>query len=227
MKTKNLIVAVVILLCCTSCIVKSLHPFYTQKTVIKDDRFLGKWKDKSGETWEVVPLKKLVKKDKKDGILLEKDQKQFLKKYKNGYLVRYNNKEVSSYFIAVPFKINNQVFLDFTPFDIDDDEKINKLKSYHAVYTHSLVKFDVLDDQKISIKWLDESRIKKLFTTKKIKIKHEKIGVFENKYLLTATPEELQEFIKKYMTSSNANKWETDVKFTLTKTKGKPFADID
>ena len=68
---------------------------------------------------------------------------------------------------------------------------------------------DVQKNGEIEIKWLDEDKIQELFEQKKIKIKHETIGVMKDKYLLTASSKELQKFITKYMASSDSEKWKT------------------
>jgi len=44
------------------------------------------------------------------------------------------------------------------------------------------------------------------------------VGFEEESILLTASPDELQKFIKKYMASSDTNKWKTDVKLSLKRT---------
>ena len=49
--------------------------------------------------------------------------------------------------------INNQFFLDFIPYS-NDGKGVNSLLQIHNVYAHSLVKLDVLNSSKISIKWL-------------------------------------------------------------------------
>jgi hypothetical protein len=77
-----------------------------------------------------------------------------------------------------------------------------------------LVKFDIINDDIISIKWFDQSKISELLESNKIKIKYEKVGI-DDTYLLTASSEELEKFIAKYMSSKDENKWKTDIKFNL------------
>ena len=69
------------------------------------------------------------------------------------------------FYVVTPFKINEQHFLDFYPIEYQDDA--NDLLSTHIVYTHSLVKYNVLQNGKIEIKWLDEKKIEKLFEKKR------------------------------------------------------------
>ncbi|QTD36459.1 hypothetical protein JL193_09855 [Polaribacter batillariae] len=211
MTARNLIFAICLLLF-TSCVVKSLHPFYTKESISFDKNFIGKWEDSKKGKWNVVAFTdKIIKDDSK----MKKDDWKLYLDYKNSYFIKrgYKNKEVI--FIATPFVINNQKFLDFFP--INQESGIDNLLESHSVYTHSLVKYDVQKNGEIEIRWLDEDKIEALFKEKKIKIKHEKIGLTDDKYLLTAKPEELQKFVKKYMASNDAKKWETSTKFTLSK----------
>ncbi len=215
MKTKHVIL-ILGLLIFNSCIVKSLNPFYTKENIEFTEDLIGEWTDKNNDTWTIKSVKEVSGKQKSSTNKISEEEKNVLEEYKNSYLVEYKTKkQEKSFFIATPFKIGNQFFLDFIPVDA---EKIDlTLLKYHVIYTHSLVKLDILNDDSISIKWFDEKRLKKLFKEKKIKIKHKKVGIMKDNVLLTATSEELEQFLKKYMVSSSTKKWETETKFTLTK----------
>lgn len=213
MKIRNVILGLCLLLL-TSCVVKSLHPFYTKETISFDQHFIGNWQDSKKGTWIIVSFKEEMLKENP----LEKMKKDDLKiydEYKNSYYIKRNYKDNEVLFIATPFVINNQRYLDFFPFDHQED--IDDLLSSHSIYTHSLVKYDVKNNGQIEIRWLDEDKIAALFTEHKIKIQHEKFGLLDDKYLLTANSKELQKFIEKYMASNDADKWETSTKFTLSK----------
>ncbi len=213
MKTRNLIFALSILFL-SSCVVKSLHPFYTQKTISFDNNFIGEWVDSKKGKWEIVSFAKEILQGSSIDKLVEEDLKIY-KEYKNGYYIKRTRHGKEVLYLANPFKINNQTFLDFLP--LGQDQGIDGLLQDHMIYAHSLVKYDELKNGEISIKWFDEEKIEELFKNKKIKIKHEVIGLVDHKYLLTAKSEELQKFIKKYMASNDSGKWETSTKFTLTK----------
>ena len=215
MKTKHIIL-VLSLIVFNSCIVKSLNPFYTKDTVKHIESLIGEWKDNSNNSWTIISTKSEFSKPENNEGKISKEEKILREQFKNSYFVEYKKKKETSTFIATPFKIGNQYFLDFIPFDSENID-LSSLMKYHIIYTHSLVKLDMLNDGTVSIKWFDEKRLEKLFTEKKIKIKHKKVGVIKDDILLTATSEELQQFLKKYMVSESAEKWETETKFTLTK----------
>ena len=213
MKIRNTILGLCLILL-TSCVVKSLHPFYNKETISFDQSFIGHWQDSKKGNWKVVSFESEITKDNPFKKMKKEDLKVY-NEYKNSYYIQriYEGKEVN--FIATPFKINNQKFLDFFPLDHQDG--VDNLLQSHSIYTHSLVKYDVQKNGKIEIRWLAEDKVQPLFKQKKIKIKHETIGILNENYLLTASSKELQKFIEKYMASNDAEKWETSTKFTLTK----------
>ncbi|CAM1345201.1 hypothetical protein [Tenacibaculum amylolyticum] len=212
MKIRNIILILSIVIC-NSCIVKSLNPFYTENSIEFNKNFLGTWTDNHNDTWEIISTKEEFLKGKEK---ISKEDEAFLEKYRSSYITVYKENSKTSYFIATPFKIKNQYFLDFIPYNFEK-KNINSLLEDHIIYTHSLVKLDILKDGKINIKWFDEERLKKLFQEKRIKIQHRRTGIIEEDILLTASSEELYTFLKKYMLTEEAEKWETEAKFTLTK----------
>jgi len=207
--------SILALLLLNSCIVKSLFPFYTKDTIHFEKAFLGIWNDEkeTNSKWMIFSLNEIALKEKKKDSTQTGDDK-IQKEYKDGYYVVYSEKNTKSLFLAMPFKINNQLFLDFTPLYYDTD---NMLIDYHLVPAHSLVKFDIINDNTVNIKWLSSKKIGNLIDQNKIKIKHERFGTEKDNYLLTASSEELQKFIKKYMSSKDNEKWKTDVQFNLKK----------
>ncbi|MFT7442727.1 MAG: hypothetical protein ACI9Q3_001103 [Maribacter sp.] len=213
MKIRNTILGLCLILL-TSCVVKSLHPFYTKETISFDQSFIGDWQDSKTGNWKVVSFESEITKDNPFKKMKKEDLKVY-NEYKNSYYIQriYEGKEVN--FIATPFKINNQKFLDFFPLDHQDG--VDNLLQSHSIYTHSLVKYDVQKNGEIEIRWLDEDKVQTLFKEHKIKIKHETFGLLNDNYLLTASPKELQKFIEKYMASNDTEKWETSTKFTLSK----------
>ncbi|WP_375240785.1 hypothetical protein [Polaribacter sp.] len=217
MKIRNLFLATCLLFL-SSCVVKSLHPFYTKETISFDKGFIGNWQDSKKGTWTIVSFKEEILKENPIEKMKSEDL-QLYKEFKNSYYIKRDYKDKEVLFIATPFVINNQRYLDFFPFG--RQENIDNLLESHSIYTHSLVKYDVLKNGEIEIRWLDEGKIEDLFKQKKIKIKHETFGVLNDKYLLTASSKELQKFIKKYMASKDTEKWETSTKFTLSKTDAK------
>lgn len=116
-------------------------------------------------------------------------------------------------FVAMPFKVNGALFLDFAPFD-SGIEETNKLLGQHLVRTHSVAKATISTNGALKIVWLSESKIAELQKQSKIRLQYEEIGV-DNTLLITATSEELYKFLEKYEASDIKDKWETSDKFEL------------
>lgn len=194
----------------SGCVVKSLHPFYTKETVAYDASLVGSWEDTQKGKWTISPISdELTKEDMKD--------MEFPKELKSGYLIEYKqDKKVTLHFVAVPFKIKEQLFLDFTLVDIEGEESLD-FALHHMVSVHTLARADKTEDGKLQVSWFAQYKIEELFEKDKIRLKHEKIGIDKETYLLTASSKELEKFITKYMDSEMAEKWETSVKFTLEK----------
>ncbi len=96
------------------------------------------------------------------------------------------------------------MFLDFTPFDsgLDDD-----FKDRHYIGVHTLAKLDK-KGKDFKLSWLSEKVLTDLVEQKKIRINHEKIGLDRDEILLTASSEELQKFIAKYIELAEESEWE-------------------
>ena len=208
MKTRQLFIFAIALLIFHSCIVKSLYPFYTKDTISFDKRFLGIWQDKDPNIeWIIASMKDLYEVANVDLSGLSFEEVELYNTLKEGYFVmKMGEDEQVAAFFAMPFKVNNQLFLYFTP--LFGNHNSDRLVSLHEFSTHSLVKFDIKNDNSISSKWFSSEKIESLFENHKINIKHEKHG---SKYLLTASPEELQKFIAKYLVSNDPDKWKTGV----------------
>ena len=207
MKKQTLVVFTTLLLL-TSCVVKSLEPFYTKKSISYDERLIGEWTDAAKGHWKIQSIKEEIEKDS-----IKEVENLLYEVYKKSYYLIRTYKEKETEYIVTPFQVKGNTFLDFYP--IDNQERIDNLLEKHTIFTHSLVKYELDKDGNLSIKWLDEDKIEDLFEQKKIKIQHHKIGLTKDKYLLTASSEDLERFIEKYISSDDETKWKTDTKFTL------------
>lgn len=216
MKPKHLIFIIGFFLL-SSCIVKSLHPFYTKDILFFEQKFVGQWIDNEKSLWNVTPFQESFLKEshKNNASELSEEDLKLYSTYKDGYLVYYEKDSTKATFLAMPFKINNQLFLDFTPIENSEMELLkNNLYKMHLINTHTLVKLDIKSNESANIRWLSEDKLKALFEENRIKIKHEKVG-FDETVVLTASSEELVKFIEKFMASKDQDKWKTDIKFDL------------
>ena len=202
----------------SSCIVKSLFTFYTDDTIFFEKAFLGTWRDMKdpNNKWIVASVKEYNdEKRKHDSTPPSPEDIERYNKEKDAYFIINEEKDKVAIFSVMPFKIKGQLFLDFTPLTSNCNCNID-LFNYHQITTHSLVKFDMTDNDSVSVKWFSSEKLQHLIETHDLDIEHKK---FDSEYLLTASSEELQKFIKNYMDSDEEDKWKTDVKYDLVRTE--------
>lgn len=203
----------------SSCIVKSLHPFYPKNKVSFNEKLVGTWQDSKKGTWEIVSFKTVWLKETKPSTKLTKEDKEEYENYKDGYVINYIKKEKEGLFIAMPFEVDGDLFLDLTPFYYESDD-LNGLVAQHLFKTHSAAKIEFHDNGGVHIKFLSEEKVKPLFTNNQIRLKHEQSGV-DDDLLLTSKTEELYEFLKKFNSSDIEGRWDEDV-YKLSKLDAKP-----
>jgi hypothetical protein len=187
MKTRNVILVGILAILLSSCLVKSLHPFFKESDVLYKPELLGTFLDEDSATWKIkqhVFSKGFMKGDTSD----------------HSYLVEMIDEDgVQSNFNVHLFKLNGDHYLDFFPVDND---RFDDLAGYHMVPVHSLARIDIVSDDELVITWFDEDWLGKLFEENRVKISHEVIQVGDYKetkeYVLTASTAELQKFIVKY-----------------------------
>lgn len=218
MKIKGILLILTVLLF-SSCLVKSLHPFYTVASSSFNERLIGNFTDNENGEWEIISFKEEFAKDNKGGVLKEEDKKAF-ETYKNSYFVEYVKKGSKARFVAMPFKVDNHLFLDLTPFEFDSND-LNKLAAEHLFKTHSAAYVELNEDKTITLKWISEGVIGDLITNNKLRIKYEITGLDED-LILTASSEELHGFLKKFMKMDIKDKWDNDDIRTLIPNNAKP-----
>ncbi|MGF1555424.1 hypothetical protein [Paucihalobacter sp.] len=214
MKILKFFGVVILLLSLQACIVKSIQPFYVSEAVSFEKSLLGKFTDNKQGKWEIMSFKEAFEKDSSNPSKYSKDDLEALEKYKQAYVVNKVKKEKEAAFLVVPFKVYNETFLDFTPIAFDDSES-NSLAMQHLLKTHSVAKMNKLENNAIQLQWLDEKPISELFNKSQLKLKHETVGVDET-LVLTATSNELYQFLQKFVKSDIEDKWKDSETYNLT-----------
>jgi hypothetical protein len=205
MKTKNLIITGLLMFLVTGCFVKSLHPFYNEKDVVFKKEFTGNWTGNDSSAW------KIEQGSKSDGLFKPA-------KPDDSYKVTYTDKKGTAVFMVHMFQLRNRYFFDFYPEEV---ESSNDLMASHLVPMHTVARVD-LSSGNLKIQWYNEEWLITLFKQNKIRIAHEKVPMTDGKndednfqVVLTASTEDLQKFMLKYMDDPNAIK--NDYTFVLKK----------
>lgn len=196
MKTRFFFSMLLITLLLSGCLVKSLHPFYTDQDVIFKKELTGTWTDADSAVW-------IIEQHMQSTGLLSGN------KPGKAYDITFTDQKGSAKFLAHLFQLNGELYLDFSP---DEVSCGNDLAGFHMVGTHSLAKVG-LAGGKITIQWYNEEWLADLFNKNRIRISHERIPYdpdindpSSKQIILTASTAELQKFIFKYGSDPNAFK---------------------
>jgi hypothetical protein len=168
-----------------SCI-PSLYPLYRDKDLLMDYKLEGLYETGENEYWKIRRLDPDFEK-------LSGDWKQYSSGYTYKLSVREEDKleEFALHLLA----LGDELYLDFFPVDYDIRHGFLDM---HLVPAHIFAKAELTEEALIlhfiDIEWLEE-----LIESNRIKISYVEL---EERYLLTASTEELQKFITKFANDS-------------------------
>lgn len=188
MKTIKLFSIAVLIALLSGCVVYSFYPLYTQEDLFANDILTGSWTDADSSVWVFNhPVSK-------NGGASEED--------KTSYELKLSEKDGrTSTFTVHIVKISDHYFLDFFLQESSCNNEID-LASMHLIPVHSFAKLTV-SEKRLEINWFDPEWLEELMKDKKEKIEHENNGEV---IMLTAKPEQLQKFVKKYAGTEKAFK---------------------
>lgn len=156
-----------ILLLLSGCIVRSLHPLYTDENVIFDARLIGQWTEEgSKEIWEF--------------------SQQGEQQYK---CVVYEEDGEQSILVARLLNIKGKMFLDFFPTKLDRQEGV--FYQLHVLPVHSFAYVKQIEPT-LQISFPDSDWLQELLEKNPNAIRHEVLG--KNDIVLSASTEALQTF---------------------------------
>lgn len=190
MKTKSIvIIAFLLTFLMSGCLVKSLHPFYSEKDRLFRQELIGKWMDQDSMIWTfsqttISEFMGEVEEDDSYEVVLEDP----------------SGEEKESWFRVNLFELKGATYLDFEPHV--DDNIGDHFAALHFVPTHSVARVEFFGEGNFSFVWYDEEWLNELFEQNRIKISHEVINthnsLYDQSYILTADTKELQKFLLKY-----------------------------
>ncbi|MHC4727124.1 MAG: hypothetical protein ACYS17_07805 [Planctomycetota bacterium] len=161
--------------------VMSLHPLYTEKDVVFEERLLGGWVDDPNSpetTWQFNRIEEP----------------------ENAYSLIFSDEEgKKGSFVAHLVRLDNRLFFDIypsePPSEIEDPDKSElPFNSFFFIPTHTFMKIDFNGPQ-LKMWLTNDEEMKKLLKEEPNAVKHTFI---EDRLILTATTKELQNFVLKY-----------------------------
>ena len=161
--------------------VMSLHPLYTEKDVVFEERLLGIWVDDPNSpeiTWQFNRIEEP----------------------NNAYNLVFSDEEgKKGSFVAHLVRLQNRLFLDVypsePPWEIEDPNKLElPYNSLFLIPAHTFIRIDFIG-RKLKMWLTNDEEMKKLLKEEPNAVKHTFI---EDKLILTASTKELQNFVLKY-----------------------------
>jgi hypothetical protein len=181
--------------------IPSLHPLYTKDKLVFIEDLLGIWTN-SDMPLEEKKLEITLNDEEKNLPELWSFEKADDDYYKlihvdlNGRAARFDVHVVQlgeNYFIDFFREDPNKKDLEKYNFAFQGDQ-INDMEAFHLMPVHTFAKLEITDSH-VNISMFDHEFLEKLFKEKRIRLKHENV---DDTIVLTAQPEELQQFMMKY-----------------------------
>ncbi len=189
----------------------TLYPIFTEKDVVYTQQLLGSWKFMTNENKvERMDITKIN----------ESDVKQLTGSIKNiahkGYLITNKNEQeiiVGNHLVFL-VKIGKYHYLDYYPLEIPEDKKHPEFFRMHYMKMHIFYRIDFKSSKILELKRFDDAFLKQLIEKKQIRIRLEE-RPYRLPAVITASTEELQQYILKYSNVQEAYTKESS--FTCTK----------
>jgi DNA-binding MarR family transcriptional regulator len=191
---KNIIILTIftfLLILISGCL-KTLHPIFTEKDLAYNPGLLGNWKTESeGKTGRAIITNLAMEKSiDLPGNISSISQK--------GYLISYQdeNGNTNSRYIVFLARIGKHLYFDYYPAENKGEEETDEFFKAHFIKMHTSYRVNISKDGSFELSQLDESYVTRLIDEKKIRISHEKDA--DDNTVITASTEELQQYLIKY-----------------------------
>ena len=172
----------------------TLYPFFTEKDLVFNPDLVGLWSyKKPGEEgkvyFEKIPQSRLS--ELSPGIRKMADK---------GYLLTWKDStdtETSKYFVFMA-KIGGNFYLDYYPAEMEFEKPLADAFKEQQLKMHSCYRINFRNRDAFEMKMLEASFLDELIDKKRIRIRYEEIEVLEKKRIITASTDELQQYLVKY-----------------------------
>jgi hypothetical protein len=207
---KIFVVLIMSLVFMQSC-VTSLQPLATYDTAIADDRLVGTW-NSDGQDYQVQKFfdSDLFKKIKKemdkykgnaDKELSIKEMEEFAPiLFFKSYVITYTKDKIDYLMFGSMVKLNGHFFINFAPVDIHTDknnERAIETIQTDRLATHTIARVQFTNSNTVKLDFIDGGFLYDQVKAGRMKIKNERDDLYDT-FLITASTDELQQFIQKY-----------------------------
>src|SRR5688572_18898680 len=133
-----------------------------------------------------------------DKELSEKEMEDFAPMlYFKSYVIKYTKDKTEYVMFGSLVKLNGQFFINFAPIDINTDK--NKEQAFESTWlaTHTIARVQFPNPNSLKLEFIDGGFLYDQVKAGRMKIKNEIDDLYDT-FLITASTEELQQFIQKY-----------------------------
>ena len=190
MKRVHAIAAIALLLGLSSCL-STIHPIFTEKDLLFDQRLIGSWKYEAKPSGGTVQIIKATKQDLDHLPALQKlAGKVYLASYRDGA------GDIEAVYFGFFLKLGNNYYMDFYPAETPATKNYDDFYRGHYLKMHTAYRIRFNNSNSFEMKQLDETYLKNLIRDKKIRISHETTE--DGSFVVTAPTQELQQYLLKY-----------------------------
>lgn len=188
MKTKTFLFYLLAILLGGCLPVMSLHPLYSEKDVVFNEKLLGTW----------VQEEQTETKEEPSGTIWEFKRADA---NENAYRLIFSDEEgKKGLFVAHLVKLKDKLFLDACPAPWEQQDP-NKIEwAYNTLFlipAHTFIKINSIEPQ-LKMLRTDDEKMAEFLKADPNAVKHDFLEDGPAKYLLTASTKELQAFVLKY-----------------------------
>jgi hypothetical protein len=203
---KIAVVGSIMMITLMSC-VTSLHPLVTYNTAITDDRITGVWTEK-GQEYRVQKFfsseffqlnKEDLEKERKEnnGKLTEKSKRDSLL-FSRSYMIRYIKDGLRYDLFGNMIRLDGQLFINFLSVDMNTiHEKDEEIELPNRLETGTIARVQFKNANTIKLDFINGEYVYDQIKSGRMKIKNERDDLYDT-FLITASTNELQQFIQKY-----------------------------
>ena len=194
--TKYIFLLFIPIMILESCIT-SLQPLVTKNTAVTDSRLTGTWNSDSHDyIIQKVFESDFYKKHKKDLVgLFNFNQDSVL--YSKSYFIQYVKNNFEYVLFGSVIKLNGEYFMNFTVAGLNRVDTAVSLKTDRELQSYTIARIRFSNSNTITLDFIDGDFLYKQINAGRMKLKHETDQLYDT-FLITASTNELQQFILKY-----------------------------
>ena len=197
--TKSIFLILFPIMILQSCIT-SLQPLVTKNTVVTDSRLTGTW-NSDGQDYTIQKAFESDFDKKHKGDLTSPAFKRDSVLYSKSYIIHYMKNKIKYDLYGSMIQLNGEYFMNFTYAELNDDDSSSISEReicptcFLQSYTIARIRFS--NSNTIKLDFINGDFLYKQINAGRMKLKHETDDLYDT-FLITASTNELQQFILKY-----------------------------